>query len=119
MKSEEDIEEFMNTEDEWNENTPLYKGNYRSISKIFKQIVKVTRVIAFVSDKSEYKDELKQLVNDARSLAIRDDLRIAKVINPKLVRKYKKDHKLDWFGEFSSNSIVMFRRHEDSIGNAD
>ena len=48
-----------------------------------------THVVCFLYDKGEYKEELQNLRREAKHLATRDNLRIALVDNPKLVRKMK------------------------------
>lgn len=48
-----------------------------------------TRVICFLWDKKEYKEELKNLKSDAKFLATRENLRIAFVDNQKLIKKMK------------------------------
>lgn len=57
-----------------------------------------------------YKEELSLLKDHALAQAKRDDLRIAKITDPKIVKKYKKQYNREWFGEFSSNSIVLFKK---------
>jgi uncharacterized radical SAM superfamily protein len=48
-----------------------------------------TRVICFLWDVKEYKEELKALKNDARFLATRDNLRIGFVDDQRLIKKMK------------------------------
>ena len=72
----------------------------------------VTRVIAFVNDKSEYKSELKDLKEAALKSAERNDLRVARVTSSSLVKYYKKKMGREWFEELSSNSIVLLRNTE-------
>ena len=43
-------------------------------------------------------------------MAQRDDLRIGKVFKKDLIRYYKKTMQTQWFDEFSSNSIVLFKK---------
>ena len=110
LNTKEAIESFRNTSQEWIENTPFYKGRYRNLEDIFPEFSKVTRVIAFVAQKSEYKYELSQLSDAAKKLGYRDDLRIAKVVDPLLVKEYKETMKEKWFEPNSINSIVVFSR---------
>ena len=63
-----------------------------------------------MSEKSEYKDELRNLELAARELAPREDLRVAKVTDKALVKKFKEEKGLQWFDQFSSSSLVMFRK---------
>ncbi|CAI2368273.1 unnamed protein product [Moneuplotes crassus] len=108
LETREDIEEFQDTSKEWVENTPLYNGKYRKLGRIFDEMEKVTRVIAFVSDKKEHQYELKQLKEAAKELGFRDDLRIAKIVNKDLVMEYKEEMGTKWFDEGSTNSMVVF-----------
>mmetsp|Transcript_19953 Transcript_19953/g.17631 ORF Transcript_19953/g.17631 Transcript_19953/m.17631 type:complete len:347 (+) Transcript_19953:360-1400(+) len=109
LNTVEGIDNFRNTTQEWTENTPFYNGNYRKLDDIFQNMEKVTRVIAFVAHKSEHKYELKLLSEAAKELGFRDDLRIAKVTDPKLVMLYKKKMGTQWFDEGSANSIIVFK----------
>ena len=109
LKTKEDIDNFVNTEKEWNENTPFYKSKYFPFGEYFEQFRKVTRVVAFVKDKADFKEELKQLEKTAYDLSSREDLRVAKVTNSKIVADYKKKYNLEWFSSVSSNSLVMFK----------
>lgn len=113
LKSTDEVDAFVNTGKEWAENTPFYKQEYNSFGEFFPQFRKVTRVIAFVNDKRDYKDELEQLKETALQLSDREDLRIAKVTDKKLVQRYKKHHNLEWFSDLSSNSIVMIKKDYD------
>lgn len=106
---------FMNTSIEWTENTPLYNKIYRPIKEMFKQLEKITRVIAFVGHKSEYSYELKTLNKVAKELGFRDDLRIAKVTDLELIKYYKFDKQYKWFESDSLNSIVVFSKGENPI----
>lgn len=49
----------------------------------------------------------------SEKLAIRDDLRIAKVTKKDLVQEYREERGKEWFGEFSSNSLVLFKKMRD------
>lgn len=122
LSSKEAIENFRNTTKEWVENTPFYRGKYRNIEDLFPEFTKVTRVIAFVAQKGEYKYELSQLSNSAKKLGYRDDLRIAKVVDPVLVKEYKESMKEKWFEPKSINSIVVFSKDkspEDNLNSLD
>lgn len=73
----------------------------------------VTRVIAFIRDKSDYKSELSDLKQAALASAIRNDLRVAKIAKKSLVDYYKEKMDNIWFDGLSHNSIVTFRDIED------
>jgi hypothetical protein len=74
-----------------------------------------TRVVSFVFDKQEYKEELTNLRRDARMLATRDNLRIGLVENQRLVKKMKASkwgHRL--FATVSMSSLVV-RRYDGEL----
>lgn len=54
LKTEADIEKFIDTNTEWREDTPFYKTKYYELGGIFGMMKKITRVIAFVADKCNY-----------------------------------------------------------------
>ena len=110
LKTEQEIDKFMDTSQEWIENTPFWKTKYYGYGQFFPQFKKVTRVIAFIAEKKDYKDEIKQLNEASYIIANRDDLRVAKVINPDLVKIYKEKYGHQWFSAYSSNSIVMLKK---------
>uniref|UniRef100_A0A7S3NQN2 Thioredoxin domain-containing protein n=1 Tax=Euplotes crassus TaxID=5936 RepID=A0A7S3NQN2_EUPCR len=111
LKSKEDIDKFTNTTLEWEENTPFPS---QPIPDYFKNYQMVTRVVAFVKDKSDLKSELQDLKEAALDSAIRNDLRVAKVTKKSLVDYYKKKMGDLWFDEYSHNSIVLFSNTENT-----
>mmetsp|Transcript_4711 Transcript_4711/g.4395 ORF Transcript_4711/g.4395 Transcript_4711/m.4395 type:complete len:98 (+) Transcript_4711:579-872(+) len=56
-----------------------------------------TRVVAFIFDKSEYKDEVKYLKSAARYLSSRENLRMGIVDDVKLIKKFKLKYGVKWF----------------------
>lgn len=113
LKTSEDVKRFIDHE-EWQEDTPFYKNGYIELGEqVYSYFSKVTRVIALISDKTEYKEEISMISDDARELTKREDLRIAKVTNPKLVAEFKKKYGRKWFGDTSSNSIVAIVKNKD------
>ncbi|CAI2361603.1 unnamed protein product [Moneuplotes crassus] len=113
LKTEDEINSFINPEKEWFENTPFYQEDYIGFAEYFPKFRKITRVIAFINDKRDFADEIKQLKDTALLFSGREDLRVAKVTDKKLVTKYKKMYNLEWFSEVSSNSIVMIKKDHD------
>jgi hypothetical protein len=53
--------------------------------------------VAFIYDKSEYKEELSNLKNVARFLSTRDNLRIGIVDDVRLIKKFKNQMGTKWF----------------------
>ena len=117
LKTRDQVEKFMDTNTEWVENTPFYRQRFVGFGDYFRQFRKVTRVIAFISSKSDFEDEQKLLSEAGVELALREDLRIAKITNPNIVKEYKKLYNFKWFSEVSSNSIVMFKKDRNKSEN--
>ena len=46
-------------------------------------------------------------------LARRDDLRVAKITNPEIVKKFKTKFGRDWFGDFKSDAILLFKKGDE------
>ena len=119
LKTKKDVSNFLKTDKEWEENTPFYNGNYISIEELLPHYSKITRVIALISDKTEYKEELKALAEDARDLTMREDLRVGKITNPKIVAEFKRKHS-EWFGDMSSDSVVaIVKNHNKKNANSE
>ena len=74
---------------------------------------KSTRVIALISSKSEYKQELKELYGAARVLSYREDLQFAKLTNSRIIKDIKKKYP-SWFSDVSSDVLVSFMKNRDS-----
>ena len=68
-----------------------------------------TRVVAFIYDKDEYKDEIKFIKNAARFLSGRENLRIGIVDDPKLVKKFKLKYGVQFFPHIGMTSMVLKR----------
>jgi hypothetical protein len=112
LKTRRDVERFINCTKEWTENTPFYKSRYFPMKDVFTKLRKSTRVVAFIADKDEYRDELKLLTKAALALGIRDDLRIGKITQSDVVKEFKKEHNLKWFSDISSSSLVIFQSND-------
>eukprot|EP00345_Euplotes_harpa_P012798 CAMPEP_0168350554 /NCGR_PEP_ID=MMETSP0213-20121227/21205_1 /TAXON_ID=151035 /ORGANISM="Euplotes harpa, Strain FSP1.4" /LENGTH=329 /DNA_ID=CAMNT_0008360957 /DNA_START=91 /DNA_END=1080 /DNA_ORIENTATION=- len=110
LTSKASVEAFRDTSLEWEENTPFYKGKYRRLKDIFPTMDKVTRVIVFITQKSEFKYEMKQITEAALKLGYRDDLRIAKVTDKEIVNEYKNTMREKWFDHGSVNSMVVINK---------
>jgi len=107
LRNEEDIERFLNTEEEFYEYNDFFKNKYEEIGEYYKRMGKRTRVIGFFRDKKEYSNELKLLKQAAQAMAKRDDLRVAIVTDKDLIKKYKERYGVQMFDLFSHNSIVL------------
>ena len=86
LKSEEEIEAFLDNERFWqgDYHTSFFKGHLDLVPRIddhYEKLKIKTRVICFLWDKKEYKEEYNNLKQDAMYLATRDNLRIGFVDN--------------------------------------
>lgn len=113
LKSEEEIDRFLDQETFW-------EGDYQTnffkksegvgrLNDVYSQMKLKTRVVCFVWDKHEYREELKQIKRDARYLATRENLRIAVVDNQKLIKKYKARYQTRMFSSVAMSSLVLKR----------
>ena len=59
LKTEEEINLFLDSDKEFVENTEFFKNKYEEFGDSFNNMPKHTRVIAFFHDKNEYKNEFK------------------------------------------------------------
>mmetsp|Transcript_45681 Transcript_45681/g.33399 ORF Transcript_45681/g.33399 Transcript_45681/m.33399 type:complete len:174 (+) Transcript_45681:582-1103(+) len=109
LKSELEIQTFVNLTAEFEEITDFYSQKYEKLGYYYKRMGKKVRVIGFFGDKREFKHEFKQFQDAAQKLAVRDDLRIAYVTDRDLVNDYKQKYNHKWFEQYSHNSIVLFK----------
>ena len=110
LKTTEEVERFADATQEWQENTPFYQSKYEGFGELFSQFRKTTRVIMFVKDKGEFKEEMGQLKDAARQLASRDDLRIARVSSKNVISDLKDKYGLEWFNDDSSNMMLLIKK---------
>ena len=97
LKKADDVQMFLNTSNEhqWSGDLkgPLFKkapNDKIPILENFADFTFKTRVVCFFFDKSEYKEDIQRLRDDARKLALRANLRIAYVTDNKLIKRMKK-----------------------------
>lgn len=110
LKSQQEIDRFLDSEREYEEKSEFYKAGFEPIGQYYHSMGKRVRVIGFFHDKSEYKNELRLLKEAAQSLSgIRDDLRVGIVTDKALVKRYKESYGVKWFDEYSKNTIVLVR----------
>ena len=110
LKSEVDIDRFINSETEYQEQSEFFKNKYEPFGDYYRRMSKRVRVIAFIHDKAEYKNELRLFQEAAQSLSgKRDDLRVGLVTNKTLINIYKARYSAKWFDEYSLNTIVLER----------
>ena len=124
LKSEEEIDLFLDPSQEYIENTEFYKQRYEAFGDYYHRMGKHTRVIAFMRDPKEYKLEYNMVKEVAQANSPRDDFRLAFVTNAELVRKYKEKYGPKMFDQYSYNSLVLTTetgvyKYYDLEGNTD
>lgn len=113
LKTNLEVQLFINPKVEWIESTPFYAKKYRTIDDLYTEFQIVTRAIAFVYDTEKYAEKIKQLETAARDLAGRSDLRVALVTNKDLIQKYKNEYYEKWFATKSKNTIVLIQNDKN------
>lgn len=109
LETEQDLLNFLELSNEPNETTKfLSKSQLKMGSEYTDRQVK-TRVVAFIYDKDDFKEELRVLRQSSRSSARRDDLRVGIVTDRKVIKKYKQKYGTAWFPEVSYSSLVLKR----------
>lgn len=118
LKTEEDIERFLDQETYWEADyqTNFFKKSdgLGRIDEHYSSLRLKTRVICFLWDKAEYKEELRQLKRDAKFLATRENLRVGLVDNQKLIKKYKSRYQTRMFSSVAMSSLVL-KRYDGEI----
>lgn len=114
MKTEDQVEKFFDTS-----NQKVWPGDYETsffskysdsvpkIDALYKSLKVKTRVVVFLYDKSEYKQEFKSLKQAAKYLSSRENLRIGFVDDMRLIKKLKAKHSVKWFAPIAMSSIVL------------
>ena len=116
LKTELDIDRFIDSAHEWEEQTEFYKDRFEGIGDYYSKMGKRVRVIGFFHDKKEYKNEYRLLQEAAQALSgRRDDLRVATVSDKALLKVYKERWGARWFDQYSLNSIVLEREAGDYV----
>lgn len=72
---------------------PLFSNltlNKVPINRNYKKLILKTRVVCFFYDENEYSEEIQDLEAAARKLSYRNNLRVAKVTDPKVIKHTKK-----------------------------
>jgi ABC-type Fe3+-citrate transport system substrate-binding protein len=72
-----------------NETTNFFKKNSPKLNQVFDNLKTKTRVLAFVYDTEDYKDELKNLKTAARASGRREELRFGLITDHKIIKHYK------------------------------
>lgn len=124
LTSEEEIEKFLDQKTFWEPdyNTTFFrkiKSEYvPRMEDHYGQLKIQTRVICFLWDKKEYKEEYNSLKNDAKFLSTRENLRIGFVDNQKLIKKIKAKYSTKMFTNIAMSSLVL-KRYDGELENYD
>ena len=109
LNTTKEIDEFLDISKEYPEFTGFY-GYGEKYIKIGREMMpkRLTRVIAFISSKEDYRTEIREITRAAQGSSQRDDLRVAFVYNKDIIKDIKDKHR-NWFPEFSSTSLIIQR----------
>ncbi len=77
-----------------------------------------TRAVAFISEKSDFTEEIKTLRAAGRFSAKREELRIGIIYDKKVIKKYKQRYGSTWFPEVSYDTFVL-KRYDGEVFFAD
>lgn len=111
LKTEEEVETFLNLQVEHVEKTKFFSYNPSApvLGETYRSRKTKTRVIAFIYDKDDFPDELKQLRQAGRYSAKRDELRMGIVTDKKIIKKYKAKYGTSWFPDATYSTLVLKR----------
>ena len=109
LKTRAELNIFTNYSAEYHEKTNFFgKDGYRSAGLEFLPPNQI-RIVLLISDKAEYKDDIKKVTEAAKRLAIKVPFRLGLITNRKLVKELKAEYNKIWFDQYSYNSLVIFR----------
>ena len=121
LHTEEEVERFLVTDTDkfWpgDYDTPFFKKHNAVVPRIddhYTSLRYKTRVVCFLFDKQEYGSEYKELRDDAKFLATRDNLRIGVVDNQRVIKKIKAKYGVKMFSKISMSSLVL-RRYDGEL----
>jgi hypothetical protein len=109
LKTEEEVEAFLNLDQEVREQTKFLETNPLPLGDIYLKRRTKTRVLALVFDPEDFTDEISTLKQASRNSAKRDELRVALVTDKKIVKKYKANYGTLWFPEGAYSALVIKR----------
>lgn len=112
LESEDDLLKFLELKNEPRELTKFFSKQKSPLGSIYTTKKAKTRVVAFISDKDDYKQELKYLQHAARYSVKREELRIGVVYDNKIIKKYKNKYGNLWFPGGSLTSLILKRYDE-------
>lgn len=116
LQTEEEADKFFDLSAEWPENTPFFKNSpFRPYGKEHDESNAKTRVVIFMYDKEDFKDELNILRRSGRFSALRKDLRIAIVTDHKTIKRFKARYGSLYFPDGAHTSIVLKRNDEKTF----
>lgn len=113
LQTEEELVDFLDLNKEPNETSRFFKDKQVPLGKEYSDKKTKTRVVAFIFEKDEFKEELKNLRAASRYSGRRFDLRMGVVYDKKIIKKYKAKHG-NWFPEVTYSTIIL-KRHDGQI----
>lgn len=110
LSDEKEVDLFFNTNKEWVETTPFFKTTPAVLlEEQYKQSKVKTRVVVFMYDKEDFKDELNNIRRAGRVSAVRDDLRLGIITDGKTIKRFKARYGSLYFPEGAHTSVVLMR----------
>jgi hypothetical protein len=109
LKSEEELLTFLDLEQEHIEDTKFFMNKKMPLGNEYQVRKTKTRAVAFIYEKDEFKEELKNLRFAGRFSVKREELRIGVVYDKKLIKKYKGKYGSTWFPEVSYSTLILKR----------
>jgi len=113
LQNEEEVDKFFDLSQEWQENTPFFKNSpYKAYGEDYDASNTKARVVIFMYDKEDFKDEVGIMRRTGRFSALRKDLRIGIVTDGKAIKRFKTRFGSLYFPEGAHTSIVLKRNDE-------
>lgn len=115
LKTEADVDAFLDLSQEPIETTNFFKNKQTNLNMYYTEKLLPTRALALIFSKDEYSEELKFIREAARNSARREALRFGIVSDPALVRIYKKKYGQHWFGDSVQLNGFIVKRFDGTI----
>ena len=111
LTTKSDVDRFIDLTQKYAEKSPIAKPTYKMQKDTFPMLKVVNRAVAFVSKPQEFEEDLKKYTQAAVNMFMRNELRMGVCTNQEAVQYYKNKMGTQWFDDYSSNSFVLFTRH--------
>jgi len=114
LKTEEELLEFLELQKEHNESTKFFSKKSLPLGNQYSERVTKTRAVAFIYDKEDYVEELRNLKYAGRFSAKREELRIGVVYDKKIIKKYKAKYGSTWFSDVTYTTLIV-KRYDEQV----